>query len=117
MKSEPFFFFFSTGSQSDCWHFVHAWVLIEREVDLQKVQAGRGNLSRRAVPADPQYRAGQPNPEDLKDQVDPDRREDARVSCPECRFIQLLPLISFFFKSVLDYFFFPVITATAVQIQ
>lgn len=85
MKSESFL----TGSQSDCSQFVRAWVLIEREWNLQKVQADRGILSRRAVPADPQYRAGHPNPEGLKDQEDPDRREDTLISCFEWRFIQL----------------------------
>lgn len=39
------------------------------------VRADQGNLSLHAVLADQQYHADQPNPEDLMDQEDPDRRE------------------------------------------
>lgn len=56
---------------------LHAWLLIKWQWNLQTVQADQGNLSHHAVPADQQYHADQPNPGDLKDQEDPDRREDS----------------------------------------
>lgn len=42
----------------------------------QKVQVDQGNLSHHAVQADQQYRADQPNPEDLKVLEDPERRKN-----------------------------------------
>lgn len=48
---------------------------------LQKVQADQGNLSHHAVQADQQYRADQPNPEDLKDRGDPERENRKQIHC------------------------------------
>lgn len=39
--------------------------------DSQRVQAGRGNLFHHAVREDQQYRADQPDPEDLQAHPDP----------------------------------------------
>lgn len=76
--------------------------LDKTECNLQKVQADQGNLSHRAVLADPQYRADQPNPEDLKDQEDPDRIENTMSAQFMAQLLSFLKLLFFLF---IIYFF------------
>lgn len=66
------------------------------EWNLQKVQADQGNLSHRAVLADPQYHADQPNPEDLKDQEDPDRIENTMSAQFVAQLFSFFKLLLFF---------------------
>lgn len=54
--------------------------MMKRQRDSQTVRADRGILSHHAVLADRRYHADRPNPEDLKDQEDPETGEKTLVS-------------------------------------